>query len=482
MAHFVAKTGSRFQYSHDTWHLPVDGLVHWLKDEQMQMTIRKVNGKQVPYHSCMHFVHRSKGLHHLCSYQFFSQMQVISLKKAENENIEHFEFSDKHPMHQTTTAIYRESACVPVFAWNWLPSTIDWETPIFDHCSKTDPYYNDKEQYAFRFMVLFLPFQTLSDLQIDGSHILAFQEAYKNDLFHPDMLQVANNIQDVLNSIEAGFPDNPLNLMTDADFEENQAYSTDPNEDADDTNNLNLAIGEYLSSTGGSNNLKEDATEFNPNFLSHQNFSKLPSIPEEDVYSKEDDDEDVPIVFDSETTNDKRKSHPLPVIEFLQDPSKKPDVGLLSYNETRFSTEVSELDTVALQTVENTETVIDEKTGETKEKKFINANGTWQSIVKWGINAGLDLEQHTAFEILAATFVLTFYDEAKHDKSDETFFEENKKALEELARKNMTKDKPLRMFITGPAGAGKCKFALLLSEICFCLERDILPFYSYFIR
>jgi len=39
MAHFVAKTGSRFQYSHDTWHLPVDGLVHWLKDEQMQMTI-----------------------------------------------------------------------------------------------------------------------------------------------------------------------------------------------------------------------------------------------------------------------------------------------------------------------------------------------------------------------------------------------------------------------------------------------------------
>lgn len=38
MAHYVAKTGSRFHYSHDTWHLPVDGLMRSMKNEKMQMT------------------------------------------------------------------------------------------------------------------------------------------------------------------------------------------------------------------------------------------------------------------------------------------------------------------------------------------------------------------------------------------------------------------------------------------------------------
>jgi hypothetical protein len=39
-------------------------------------------------------------------------------------------------------------------------------------------------------------------------------------------------------------------------------------------------------------------------------------------------------------------------------------------------------------------------------------NGTWQSIWRWGENEGLDGDQHTAFEILAATYVVSFYDEA----------------------------------------------------------------------
>jgi hypothetical protein len=46
------------------------------------------------------------------------------------------------------------------------------------------------------------------------------------------------------------------------------------------------------------------------------------------------------------------------------------------------------------------------------EKEIVNANGTWQSILKWGKNEGLDDDQQKAFEILAATYVLTFSDEA----------------------------------------------------------------------
>jgi hypothetical protein len=94
------------------------------------------------------------------------------------------------------------------------------------------------------------------------------------------------------------------------------------------------------------------------------------------------------------------------------------------------------------------------------EKEIIYANGTWQSIPKWGENEGLGDDQQMAFEILAATYVLTFSDEAIiDDMNSETsnVFDKRVKGLMQLARKDKDIEIPLCMFITGPAGAGKCK-------------------------
>jgi hypothetical protein len=81
------------------------------------------------------------------------------------------------------------------------------------------------------------------------------------------------------------------------------------------------------------------------------------------------------------------------------------------------------------------------------EKGIINANGTWQSILNWGKNEGLDDDQQTAFEVLAAKHVFPFSHEAIIKTAN----------LLQLARINQDIQKLLCMFITGPAGAGKCK-------------------------
>jgi hypothetical protein len=94
------------------------------------------------------------------------------------------------------------------------------------------------------------------------------------------------------------------------------------------------------------------------------------------------------------------------------------------------------------------------------EKEIINPNGTWQSIQKWGKNEELHDDQQTAFEILAATYVLTFSDEAIIDTTNSetsNAFDVRVKGLLQLARKSEDIKKLLCMFITGPAGAGKCK-------------------------
>jgi hypothetical protein len=71
----------------------------------------------------------------------------------------------------------------------------------------------------------------------------------------------------------------------------------------------------------------------------------------------------------------------------------------------------------------------------------------------------MDAEQQVAFEILVATYVLTFYDEAENTladgSEDDTII--NRERLLEPARKDPKSKTPLRMFVTGPAGAGKCK-------------------------
>jgi hypothetical protein len=64
----------------------------------------------------------------------------------------------------------------------------------------------------------------------------------------------------------------------------------------------------------------------------------------------------------------------------------------------------------------------------------------------------LDTNQQIAFEILAATYVLTFYEDAT---GNEVLVELDD--LRKIARRRENDNKSLIMFVTGPAGAGKCK-------------------------
>ena len=124
-----------------------------------------------------------------------------------------------------------------------------------------------------------------------------------------------------------------------------------------------------------------------------------------------------------------------------------------------FLTGTGELNSLLLR--QECASVIDEVAGVDENPVVVaDACGTWQSVVKWGQIAGLDAEQQVAFEILAVTYVLTFYDEADNNLAVETEVEfmEKKARLMQLVRQDpTTKTPPLRLFVTGPAGAGKCK-------------------------
>ena len=114
--------------------------------------------------------------------------------------------------------------------------------------------------------------------------------------------------------------------------------------------------------------------------------------------------------------------------------------------QNRFVSTVSELNTLVYRTL-----LVPENGN--IHNQTSNATGSVASIIEWCTNDKLDTNQQIAVEIMVATYILTFYEDASAGEA--ILLEKN--ALERLARQRANTNETLRMFITGPAGAGKCK-------------------------
>ena len=105
---------------------------------------------------------------------------------------------------------------------------------------------------------------------------------------------------------------------------------------------------------------------------------------------------------------------------------------------------------------------------EDEPKVKINATGTAKSIVAFGVSRKLDSQQQKAFEVLTATVVSSFVKdtlfEAKRSKDKDVIANLQKCLfqLKKLCKHKGFRKKPLRMFLTGPAGAGKCECVSML--------------------
>ena len=364
----------------------------------------------------------------LGTFEYYSETEFMLISKAIQANQDHFEYKEDHLFHKTEAVIYRKRKAIPTFPWNYLCSTSSFIGSILDPVDKNATDHEKKEEYAFRFMLLFLPFRTQQDIQVDGSYQKALQIAHEEKRISEEMIQIAENIQTIHNSLASGIPENPLTaetvLLESADFDNTKAKEDDSYED------LLAGIGEMFSTLTTGHGLKKDSKTFDIKFGNRQTEMTTATKP------------------DLET-----------IIEFSNVDGKKrgngKDTNAANY---RYCQTKKFLNTLALETIITRTQANEDQNG--TGKKRINANGTWQSIVEWGENDGLDMEQQTAFEILTATYVLSFYDEATTEAIDSDNYEafnEGEKNLRKLARRKTNDTAPLVMFITGPAGAGKCK-------------------------
>jgi hypothetical protein len=424
MAHYNAINESRFTYSHEASYLPVHGLEGIIENQQVSMQFRNIKGKQVTFHKALNYLYRPLELAYMYCYKYYSETEYMNMKEAKKLKLVYFLYTEKHISRDTEVVIKRKTHAVPSFPWNWLCSTKSFLTTLLEPIDKNAFDHRKKQEYCCRFMILFIPFRTKEDLQVDGCYQKAFQKAHQNGKITKEIIEIAENIQTVHNSLASGIPENTLSaetcLIEEGDFENNN-----DDDDTDNYDELMASIGELFGSLANGDGLKEDSKTFDIQYGNKQiEGTTVPVTALEDA------------------------------IEISQHPENHRISCEREYTAKRHEATKSELNTLAMTT-----TISRSQINDTTEKLVINANGTWQSISKWGENEGLDGEQQTAFEILAARYVLSFYEEAISETTPKTYtaFVDNQKKLYKLTRRNHNNRKPLVMFITGPAGAGKCK-------------------------
>ena len=427
MAHYNAMNESRFTFSHDDTYTPVHGLRGILKNENVIMRLRNKNGNIFQHHKAFNYLYRPIEMEHMSVYEFYSETEFVQMSEIRKTKIEYFEYTEDHIYRDIEAVIYRQkSDAVPSFPWSFLCSTKPFESSLRSSISPGSADYTKKEEYAYNFMLLFLPFRSSEDLENDGCYQETFQKALHEGKFTDAMIQIAENIQTIHNSLASGIPENTLTAET-ALVETGEFKN--PEEDDENYDNLLATIGELFASITNGDGLKEDSKTFDIKFGNRQ-------------------------IHETTLCNAELES----VIKINNPDADQETLRLDSYSRNRFCSSTNNLNTLALQTTITRSQMSDDHNE--SEKEIVNANGTWQSISKWGENDGLDLGQQTAFEILAATYVLSFYDEARVDVTiSDTYesFAKRKDGLSKLARRKPGNEDPLCMFITGPAGAGKCK-------------------------
>jgi hypothetical protein len=178
MAHYNAINESRFSFSHDDSYLPVHGLEGIIEKQQVIMRFRNIKGKQITFHKALNYLYRPIELNYMYTYEYYSRTEYMNMKQAQKLNIAYFLYTKKHVCRDTEVVIMRKNEAVPSFPWNWLCSTRSFLTDLLKPIDVNSFDHRKKQEYCCRFMILFIPFRTKEDLQVDGCYQKGFQAAH----------------------------------------------------------------------------------------------------------------------------------------------------------------------------------------------------------------------------------------------------------------------------------------------------------------
>jgi hypothetical protein len=502
MASYLTRNDSRFQISHEFVWCPIRDLKTLLEGGHVRHYLSTGNGQATMSCTAMNYLCRSSQLQDERVFEFFGEFDCVfqPSKKAKTdkiyydfENTQHFQ----HPSYCTKKNKYAmvlrqknpsETKLAKIFQYDF-PDTASFGGCINDPNTVIN---SQMELYSAYALILFVPFRQLSDLQIEGSYTKKFREELNLQIWITNKeTTFLQNIQDMkANCFRYTRRDDDLTRCTQPpEFSKENMV-----EDEQDPENEPTKIFTEMFSSPKMQDLYDQLTQ-STNQQQSQHSAKFPEnlnlfrmkvkgthrggfvhLP---ATTLERNNEQILTFATAQPHNNLQTTIPLSI---------SPGSGSFKVTKTQLVTTLFIQNKTRrirnMQEAPNDQEIpeIDEPFND--DFSDCVATGAARNIIYWGMRHGLDAAQQKSFQIITAHYILTYYEDAKHDPTvaigtNRADFLKNYNDLIKLTRSKNYKHNPqLVGLLHGPGGSGKSRVINLVMQYAekFC---ENFPEYTF---
>ena len=448
MAAYLIKNESRFRSSHDFGYVNLKNFL-MNPDEQMNRIDSidyTYNGRPYKKSKTMDYILRPDHMKDICLHEFISKYKLTKKRKKDDESIGFIQLQSKnknrkisHPSHDNMTIKKNSINTIPVINHYDFDNTCQYGVHQINQdisdCSPSELY--SMERNARQSSLLFIPFRDVTKLKDENdSYLYKFRkfitlQQEQNEPSHKIknyQMQILQNIQDCMNSNNAGRPPDILeritsNLTQDVQFTGNESDESDE-EDMDLDENAHSEMDEFNSKR------RPTRDSFNRLLLHTKNIIKNPDNGDGMIRSLIIPNTHSKIFFQSE----------IQYKNYDNQYKNSNQIGLCTGH-------------VRMQ---------ERKTNSSlNQDKNITYSSSLRDIHKYSYSVfGNDEDQHTAFVLIVASFILQFAEE-NQDHHGLTRHE-----ITSLKALFKNKDKKLICFLSGPGGSGKSRVIHAVTDYC----------------
>jgi hypothetical protein len=467
MAAYLIRNNSRFKMSHSLCFVPMLDLKKYLDGKEFNTTIRTGGTSKYFESSVLNYIFRPIKLKAINLFEFTRSYEVINITSKNEDDV--MKFTVEHPGFKYRGVRQRYKPVLPQVSNFHFPDAallrgediLSLEVPKKADIlsSNLQPYAVNNttkreivdvmEDYAKSILVLFKPLSEHEDIRLNGSYIQCFRH-WMRGLPNDEILFIDNymqNIQNIRNASKLPRHSDKLSKTTSCYISTNTKKRKLDEIDDD----IGLVDKELMETLFGIDiEIEEDQTDGPSNKTtkaSHDDLSLIDlrkkgsnnmgfntDICDLDAVSEFNK---IEIELEPSTRRTTKEASP----EYKTGPFNNPDLlfRIIGRQVTRKS-------------------IV-----EGKEVTCVDATGTADSISKWGQEKEFDIDQQKAFEVIVASFILTFHQDIENSCSDSTdvhglleranssSLRRTRLDLEKLCHKK----KQLLLFLDGPGGSGK---------------------------
>ena len=478
LASYLTRHESRFIFSHGFQWCPLRDLQTLLDGGAVNVSVSYCF--KTPYFQslAMHYLCRPIELQSISVHDFYSKYEIIRqtcrnrdtlLQFVSTPEFTHPSYLNKNNTHLQGVRMREREVLVQIFQHDF-PDTAYFRGDILDpNIIITD----ETEKYCQLSLLLFCPFRSKKDLQISSSYTKRFQDAVQTSVINLKAQIFLQNIQDTKsNSFRMRRVADDLQRVTSAyipaDLAADIMQEKEKDDDDEDENEMvGPKLDELLRLTNADDNTNPNTSPGQSNTPETISLRGLRSKGRLQCGYKCLTKLTKPLSHDTFVTNQNN-------ITAAPTPRNTAYVhtGVGSVPDT------TELIGLLFSKTSRIRRTFQEITGCDQPVDVLEANGSVRSILDWGRKASLDNEQCRAFEIMASTFVLTFFNDAAlqtgmgRDSSRHTLLK-IKRQLNKLANRS-SRMTQLIYFLHGPGGCGKSTVIELLlnyaAEYCSFMQ------------